>query len=413
MTPPSRHITLKDLARELGVSTASVSNAFNRPDQLSPRLRERILSEAQRLGYQGPDARARTLRTGRSRIIAVVLAETLTYSLNDAVSSELLTGIAEVLDDHGHTLLLLSGRQPGSRQTSGTASMADGFIVYGLMPSAMLLNELPAQRPLVAVDFNIDGQPMVHIDNEPASHAIACYALATPPRRIGVLALRLTETPCNGRVTEDQPWLTAERTITRARLDGFHRAFEEHGIDPAAVPVWNIEENTHDICAPVIASILDLPDDERPDLLLCMSDRIALTALTLAEQRGLRIPEDLRLTGFDGIAEGQYRSPRLTTVRQDSTEKGRITARMILGLVPAEPSLLATELIVGFDPLAFSSGRAFSMYRVTFGLTNPATQSLRCTANLGGNGAGRRPLGGVIDRVIEDHADNPLNLDIA
>ena len=53
------------------------------------------------------------------------------------------------------------------------------------------------------------------------------------------------------------------------------------------------------------------------------------------------------------------------------------------------------------------------MYRVTFGLTNPATQSLRCTANLGGNGAGRRPLGGVIDRVIEDHADNPLNLDIA
>lgn len=347
MTPPSRHITLKDLARELGVSTASVSNAFNRPDQLSPRLRERILSEAQRLGYQGPDARARTLRTGRSRIIAVVLAETLTYSLNDAVSSELLTGIAEVLDDHGHTLLLLSGRQPGSRQTSGTASMADGFIVYGLMPSAMLLNELPSQRPLVAVDFNIDGQPMVHIDNEPASHAIACHALATPPRRIGVLTLRLTAAPCNGRVTDEQPWLTAERTITRARLDGFHRAFAEHGIDPASVPVWNIEENTHDVCAPVIASILDLPGDERPDLLLCMSDRIALTALTLAEQRGLRVPEDLRLTGFDGIAEGQYRAPRLTTIRQDSVEKGRVAARMILGLEAPRAQLLRTELIVG------------------------------------------------------------------
>ena len=78
--------------------------------------------------------------------------------------------------------------------------------------------------------------------------------------------------------------------------------------------MWNIEENTHDICAPVIASILDLPDDERPDLLLCMSDRIALTALTLAEQRGLRIPEDLRLTGFDGIAEGQYRSRSVVVV---------------------------------------------------------------------------------------------------
>ncbi|WP_244272223.1 LacI family DNA-binding transcriptional regulator [Halomonas aestuarii] len=145
MTPP-RRITLKDLARELGVSTASVSNAFNRPDQLSPKLRERILSEARRLGYSGPDAMARSLRTGRSRIIAVILAESLTYSLNDAVSSELLSGIAEVLDTRGHTLLLLSGRQ-SSASVPGASSIADGFIIYGLMPSIRLLSDLPPSAP--------------------------------------------------------------------------------------------------------------------------------------------------------------------------------------------------------------------------------------------------------------------------
>ncbi|QFU02770.1 HTH-type transcriptional repressor CytR [Halomonas sp. THAF5a] len=343
----SPRITIKDLARELGVSTASVSNAFNRPDQLSPRLRERILSEAHRLGYSGPDAKARSLRTGRSRIIAVVLAESLTYSLNDPVASELLSGIAEVLDAHGHTLLLLSGRQHVS-QAPGSASMADGFIVYGLMPSLKVLNDLPVQRPLIAVDFDIEARPSVHIDNEPACHAIAHHALASrPARRIGVINLRLTASPCNGPITDDQVLLSAERTITRLRLAGFHRAFSEHGIDPADVPMWNIEENTFEVCTPVVEAILDLPDDERPDLLLCTSDRIALTVLTLAERRGLRVPEDLRITGFDGIAEGQYRAPRLTTVRQDSVEKGRIAARMILGLSPHEDRRLDTELILG------------------------------------------------------------------
>lgn len=345
----SRHrITLKDLARELGVSTATVSNAFNRPDQLSPRLRTRILDEAKRMGYRGPDAKARSLRTGRSQIIAVILAESLTYSINDAVASELLSGIAEVLDAHGHTLLLLSGRQHVS-QAPGSWSIADGFIAYGLMPPNLMASAdlSSGQRPLVAVDFSPEGCPTVHIDNEPACYAIARHALRTPPRRPAIVNLRLTAEPCNGRIDATHTLLPAELTITRARLAGFHRALEEHGFRPDDVPMWNVEVNTHEVCAPVLEEILDLPEEERPDLLLCMSDRIALTALTLAESRGLRIPEDLRLTGFDGIAEGQYRAPRLTTVRQDSVEKGRAAARMALGLTPPTSSLLATELMIG------------------------------------------------------------------
>lgn len=344
MPAQQRRITLKYLAAQLGVSTATVSNAFNRPDQLSPKLRDSILAEAERLGYNGPDAKARSLRTGRSCIIAVVLAETLSYSLNDAVASEFLSGVAEVLDAHGHTLLLLPGR--GRTQSPGSASMADGFIVYGLMPTMTLLDKLPQQCPRVAVDYDIDGCATVHVDNQPASYAIARHALVGGARRPGIVNLRLTEQPCNGRITH-QTLLPENRTITRNRLAGFHQALHDTGIAPASVPMWNIEENTFEVSAPVIEEILDLPTGERPDLLLCMSDRIALTALTLAEQRGLRIPEDLRLTGFDGIREGQYRAPRLTTVRQDSAEKGRLAASMILGITPHRRQVLKTELLLG------------------------------------------------------------------
>ncbi|WP_224419331.1 MULTISPECIES: LacI family DNA-binding transcriptional regulator [unclassified Modicisalibacter] len=343
MTPPNRRITIKDLAARLAVSTATVSNAFNRPDQLSPALRDRILGEARAVGYLGPDARGRSLRTGRSRIIAVVLADSLTYSLNDAVASEFLAGVAEVLDAHGHTLLLLPSRG-GLRLES--ASMADGFIVYGLLPDPEMHQQLPSQRPLMSVDFDLAGQASVHIDNHAACLTIARHALRHRPSHPAIINLRSTLEPSNGRVI-DQPLLSESQTITRVRLTGFHEALSEHHFVPDEVPMWNIEENTFDVCAPVIAEILDLPDDERPDLLLCMSDRIALTVLTLAEQRGLRIPEDLRITGFDGIAEGQYRAPRLTTVRQDSVEKGRVAASMILGLTPRESRLLKTELIVG------------------------------------------------------------------
>lgn len=339
-------MTLKDLAQELNVSTATISNAFNRPDQLSPALRERILKEAKRLGYSGPDAKARSLRTGRSRIIAVILAESLTYSLNDAVASEFLSGVAEVLDAHGHTLLLLPGRGHSS-QPPGSANIADGFIVYGLMPNNKLLSELPTQRTLVAVDFDIEGCPTVHIDDTAASYKIAQYALSQLPKRPAIINLRLTKEVCNGRVTAEHTLLPNTSTISRARLEGFHSALNEQGVNVEQVPLWNIEENTFEVCSPVIAEILDQPIEQRPDLLLCMSDRIALTALTLAEQRGIRVPEELRITGFDGIAEGQYRAPRLTTVRQDSVGKGRVAAQMILGRIPLAQQLLQTELLLG------------------------------------------------------------------
>ena len=348
--PKPRRITLKDLSAILGVSTATVSNAFNRPDQLSPAMRERVLTEAARLGYSGPDAKARSLRTGKSQIIAVILAETLTYSLNDAVASALLSGIAEVLDAHDHTMMLLAGRDRLANTVS-RARIADGIIGYGMMPEPERLQDLlrGEHQPVVTIDCDLNGYPAIHVDDQRSAYRLAHHALARRPARIGIVALRLTADYCNGPVPDGAEFLPTTHSITRLRLAGYEQALAEHTSNGASceVALWNVEENVHAMAAPVIEPILDLPAGQRPDVLLCMSDRIALTVLTLAEARGLRVPEDIAITGFDGIAEGQYRKPRLTTVLQDSARKGRLAARQMLGLESLRGHVIEGELIIG------------------------------------------------------------------
>ncbi|WP_438765758.1 LacI family DNA-binding transcriptional regulator [Kushneria sp. TE3] len=321
-------VTLRSVAEHLGVSTATVSNAFNRPDQLSSTRREEILAAARALGYEGPSSRGRTLRTGQTRIIAVMLSDGLGYSLGDSVAGGFLAGIAEVLDDLGYHLLLLTDAGRTDRQTPSLNGVADGYLVYGSIPEEGTLALLRHQhQPLVTVDMRLPGLASVQIDHRAAALGIARHALAGGARRPAILALRMTLEAPGGPLERHSRW-SQPNSVAIERLTGFDQALREAGHDPDRVALWNVDGNTFEAAAPVIEALLT---ESAPDLLLCMSDRLALTALSLAEQRGIRVPEQLRLTGFDGIAEGQRRRPMLTTVHQDSHAKGVMAARMVVG----------------------------------------------------------------------------------
>ncbi len=102
-----RLATLASLAAELGVSRTTVSNGYNRPDQLSPELRERVLETARRLGYPGPDPVARSLRTRRAGAIGLLLAEGLSYAFRDPVAVGFLEGLALACEEAEQGLLLV------------------------------------------------------------------------------------------------------------------------------------------------------------------------------------------------------------------------------------------------------------------------------------------------------------------
>lgn len=334
-------LTLKTVAQRLGVSTATVSNAFNRPDQLSTRRREEILAAARSLGYHGPDSRGRTLRTGSSRIIGVALSDNLGYSLSDSVASEFLAGISQVFDEYDYRILLMTGSRRTDRVFSPFNGVADGYLIYGSLPEHATPALLRQQRPVVTVDIRLPGLPFIAIDHRLAAYELARRALSGGAERPVILALSLTLDAPVGRLSR-----SAHRhhpnQVALARLAGFDQALRESGHDPAGVALYNVDANTFEAAAPVIASLLAT---NGPDLLLCMSDRLALTALSLAEQRGVAVPERLQLTGFDGIAEGQRRRPLLTTVYHDSRAKGVAAARTMIGLdAPGEIELPVRQI---------------------------------------------------------------------
>jgi len=102
-------MTVKTLAAAVGVSPATISNAYNRPDQLSAELRDRILATAKELGYPGPDAAGRTLRMGRAEAVGVLLSERLSYAFSDPFAVEFLTGLSEVVEDGATGLMVAPG----------------------------------------------------------------------------------------------------------------------------------------------------------------------------------------------------------------------------------------------------------------------------------------------------------------
>ena len=231
---PRRRATLASLAAELKVSRTTISNAYNRPDQLSDALRERVLATAKRLGYPGPDPVARSLRTRRAGAVGLVITEPLTYSFSDPAALDFVAGLAQSCEECGQGLLLVAVG-PSRSVADGTASVlaagVDGFVVYSAAGDDPYLQVVLQRRlPLVVVDQpkDVPGASQVGIDDRAAMREMADYVLGLGHREIGLLTMRLLPGPAPGSGRHRAPARIdisrAERTHPRCpRGDGRRR----------------------------------------------------------------------------------------------------------------------------------------------------------------------------------------------
>jgi DNA-binding LacI/PurR family transcriptional regulator len=349
-TAPSRRPTLDTVALEVGVSRATVSNAYNRPDQLSAELRERIIATARKLGYPGPDPTARSLATKRAGSVAFMLCSGLSSAFSDPALSIMLDALASTVDSDGRSLLLLSGvGNAGPRPESVIRAQTDVVVAYSLADDAPALQAVQQRTlPLVVVDQPVvPGSARVEVDDATGATLAARHIGELGHRRVGVLSFELSADGRHGPSGQDRV-RSAQYRVSRDRVAGYLAGLAPYGVAPEEVPLWEASCSERALGREGARWLLGR--DPRPTALLCMSDELALGAIRAANDAGLSVPEDVSVVGFDDTPAALWSQPPLTTIRQDLAEKGRrageLALQMLEGDRPGQPITLGVELVV-------------------------------------------------------------------
>lgn len=322
-------VRLADVAKAAQVSQGTVSNVFNRPDLVREEVREHVREVARGLGYRGPDPKGRLLRAGKVNAIGVVTGEALSYFFEDPFARVLMTGITEACDARGAGISLVSAANEDDLAWNVRNALVDGFVLFCLGGGERLV-QLTRERqlPFVALALGIEDEtiPAVGIDNIAGGRLVGRHLSELGHERFALLTLEIDRRGEHGPVSLERV-RNARFIGSRDRTQGFMEALEAAGIDISAVPIFETQRDeaaVHEALEQLFAA------PEPPTAIFAHSDRIALMALTWLKARGISVPGDVSVVGFDGIPESMTSEPPLTTVVQPIAEIGRRAAQMIL-----------------------------------------------------------------------------------
>jgi DNA-binding LacI/PurR family transcriptional regulator len=343
-----RRPTLDTIAREVGVSRATVSNAYNRPDQLSAALRERIIRTAKELGYAGPNPVARSLATQRAGSVAIMLCEGLSSAFSDPALCVMLDSLASTVDSPDRALLLLPGVDDGGpRPENVMRAQTDVVVAYSLPDGAPALTAVAERNlPLVVVDEPVlAGTALVQVDDIGGALLAARHVAGLGHRHVAILSFGLRADGRRGPVSP-QRIADGHFRVSHDRIAGYLKGLAEHGIVGDEVPLWEAPGSVRELGREGARWLLG--QRPRPTAVLCMSDELALGALRAAEELGLSVPGEVSIVGFDDTPAARWAD--LTTVRQDLVEKGRqageLALRLLDGTRPGRPVTIGVDLQV-------------------------------------------------------------------
>lgn len=328
---------LKTVAEKVGVSVSTVSNAYNKPDQLSSDLRTRIFDAAAELGYAGPDAAARTLRSGKSWTVGVVLTKKLSYAFSDPYAVTYLAGLTTACEAKGYGVLLIPAIEEGAQISALERASVDAVASFCLSRGDAALAVAKSRNvPIVYEDADLGpNTSWVSIDEQAAGRSLGKHLERLGHRDVVVV------TNLRGGDQQSCQWADGGE-ITQLNDFGRYRGLTE-SMPGATIRVFNSAPNNSD--AGRLAGELILDRHDRPTAIVCLSDVQALGVLEAMNVRGLQAGKDISLTGFDDIPAAA--AAGLTTVRQPAFERGRLTGELLIDQErPNRQILLETELIV-------------------------------------------------------------------
>jgi LacI family transcriptional regulator, repressor for deo operon, udp, cdd, tsx, nupC, and nupG len=332
-----RAATLRDVAEAVGVSARTVSNVVNGYVHVSPETRRKVQEACARLGYR-PNATARSLRTGRTGLIALVVPE-----IAIPYFAELARAVISEARQHGYGVLIDQTDGEAARERDLIQAVAGRRMFDGLIfsPLAISSQELRGGLaiPMVLLGEHVPDSSLDHvgIDNVAAAQDATRHLLERGRRRIAAIGAG------------------ARGETADLRTVGFIAAHREAGLDVRAEYLVQVAEFHRDDGADAMRRLLDgsLPP---PDALFCYNDLLALGAARVAMECGLRIPEDLAVVGFDDIEEGRYHTPSLTTIAPDKAELARTAVAGVLRRLEGGMDEVPRDVIVPHRLIVRESG---------------------------------------------------------
>jgi LacI family transcriptional regulator len=334
--------TIYEVARAAGVSTATVSRALNGSAQVAERTRHRITEAIAALGYQ-PNHVARSLVLKATHTIAVMLPD-----ITNPFFPALVKGVQLAADEQGYAVLLAhTGGDPAKEESYFQVlrgQQVDGVLLVGLVSAPESLKGLVGRGlPVVTLDRPVDlpGSATVRVDHTAGGRLATEHLLELGHRRIAHIAG------------------PKGLGVSQQRLDGYRRALSSHGVafDERLIAEGDFSEDGG------YRAIDELGRSGVPfTALFAANDLTAIGAMTALRERGVRVPDDVSVVGFDDIHLASYTSPKLTTIRQPIYDMGRAAATLLIDARQKKLSLkdkttiFDGELVVRESTAAISSG---------------------------------------------------------
>ncbi|HLU53410.1 MAG TPA: LacI family DNA-binding transcriptional regulator [Acidimicrobiia bacterium] len=327
-TPPDR-VTIEHVARQAGVSIATVSRVLNGRYGVAPDTIARVQAVIADLGYESSLV-ARSMRSRRTNLIGIIVADL------EPFSAELLKGAARALHDTEYELIVYSGTGRPEHKAGWERrflSRLHGTLTDGTILVTPTVVDVQGDVPVVAVDPHTGPSDLPTVDSQNLEGAAAAtqYLIELGHRRIGFMAGR------------------PDLESARLREEGYRRALAEAGVDfdPELVKVGGYAPESAKEAAEQLLSL-----DDRPTAIFAANDLSAITTMEVAQEAGISIPADLSVIGFDNIPESALTDPPLTTIDQSIQDMGWEAARLLISLIEGRDEVgdvhvrLPTKLIV-------------------------------------------------------------------
>ena len=306
--------TISDVAREAGVSVATVSRVINRNGAVSRATEEKVRSAIDRLDYQ-PNVWGRSLRRGESRMLLVFVP-----NVTNPYYANIIAGIEDTARAGFYNTMLCIGGGVQVRRAEYLELLhngrADGAVFLDAALDSKVVPAAAAEFPVVQGSEYCADESISHvsIDNRSAAEEVAEYLLSLGHRRIGFVGS------------------TNHFISTRQRREGCEAVLRRADIKPLEA----FADKDYSFLSGVRAAGELLDRKDRPTALFCISDVLALGAIRAAEERGLRVPEDLTVVGFDDVEYATMFRPMLTTVSQPCYELGQAACELLLRQIRGE-----------------------------------------------------------------------------